>query len=623
MAAFLEPFVPFVTPFATALVLSVVLVPACRRLGLRYGFVAHPVGDRWHGRPVPLLGGAAIFAAVVLGLVVLRQMPPRPVLFGGAAVMFLLGLIDDRRALNATSKLVVQFVVATVFVFFGEGLNWTGSPTADAALTVIWVVGVTNAFNLIDNMDGLCAGVTFICGAFWLVILLTSDAGVAALADARYLCLLLGAVAGFLVYNRHPASVFMGDAGTLFLGASMAGLTLGMGGGAPGGSSGLAVVAAPLLVLAVPLLDMALVTGTRFLGARSVVSGGRDHSSHRLVAIGLSEGRAVAVLCGIAALAGGVGWAVTALDQSWSILITAAAVISVSILGAYLAQVDVAGAFEARHGRRMRQAPSSCGSGPYAGLGRSAEVLLDFFLITVAYYATYRLRFEGPAFQENFGRFLNSLPIVMACQLVALRVFGAYRTTWWRFGLMEAVALARAVAGGTVAALLVILYAYRFNWYSRTVFVIDGVLLLVALVATRLSFRLIGEFVDRNRNDGERLVFYGAGESDQAVVREFLRTSRTRYDVLGFVAEDSGGHWRRALGYPFLGDQRRLLELVRDGEVDVVMVGAEKAARGGIDQLRDACEAGDVQLFSVGLALTDLRRAADDETSRARFLAGC
>ncbi len=622
MADLLAPLAPLMLPFATAMTLSLALVPACRRLGRRCGFVASPAGDRWHARPVPLLGGAGIFAAVAIGLFLLQRMPPRPVLFGGAAALFLLGLIDDRRPLNATTKLVVQFVVAALFVFFGEGLEWTGSATADAVLTVLWVVGVANAFNLIDNMDGLCAGVTLICGASWLAILLAAEPSGAAFADAWYLALLLGAVAGFLVYNRHPASIFMGDAGTLFLGTNIAGLTLRTGGGEPGAAPALAVVA-PLLVLTVPLLDMALVTCTRLLGARSVVSGGRDHTSHRLVAIGLSEPRAVAVLWAIAALSGGAGWTLTALDGSWSILMSSTAVIGALIFGAYLAHVDVADAFgeKDRRGsrRRMLSFPES---GAYAGIGRSAEVLLDFCLITVAYYATYRLRFEGPAFDDNFGRFLSSLPIVMACQLAALRVFGAYGATWWRFGLMEAVALARAVAGGTVAALLVILYLYRFTWYSRTVFVIDGVLLLTALVATRVSFRLIGEFVDRNRNDGESLVFYGAGEGDQAALREFLRTSRARYDVLGFVDDEPRRRWRRALGYVILGDRGRLLDLVRAGKVDVVIVGANQAAQGALDDLRRVCDAHDVRLLAVGLAVADLRPASGGDAARERFLAG-
>ena len=242
---------PLLAPFATALVLSLVLAPVCRWLGLRHDCVAHPVDDRWHIRTVPLLGGVAIFAAVVLGLLILPGAPAPPALVGCAAVLFVLGLIDDVKDLSAATKLVVQFGVAAGFVFLGAGAHWTGWPTVDVVLTMLWIVGITNAFNLIDNMDGLCAGVTLIAGAAWLCILLAAGPGAAASADAWYLALLLGGVTGFFVYNRRPASIFMGDAGSLFLGASIAGLTLGPAAGAFGGTPALQV-AVLLLVLAVP-----------------------------------------------------------------------------------------------------------------------------------------------------------------------------------------------------------------------------------------------------------------------------------------------------------------------------------------------------------------------------------
>ena len=603
--------VTLLAPFVTALALSLVLVPACRRIGRRYGYVAHPTGDRWHSRPVPLLGGVAIFASVALGLLILPGGLDRPVLAGCAALMFGLGLVDDGRALNATTKLVVQFVIAAALVFMGEGLHWTGSATADAVLTVLWVVGITNAVNLIDNMDGLCAGVTLIAGAAWLAILLSGDPGAAAAGNARYLALLLGAVAGFLVYNRAPASIFMGDAGTLFLGASLAGLTLGSGGDAPlGQAAPFPVVAAPLLVLMVPILDTALVTGTRLLDARSVVSGGRDHFSHRLVAIGLSERRAVAVLWALAAVSGCAGWAVSALDASWSILLAATALIGAVILGAYLAHVDVVGADAAGDAPPLWSPAPAPDRERYAGVGRSAAVLLDFCLITVAYYGAYRLRFEGEAFAGEFSRFLRSLPIVMACQLAALWAVGAYRGTWWRFGFLDAAPLVKAAVGGTVAAEIVILYLYRFTWYSRTVFIIDGLLLLLLLVATRVSFRLIGVLVERHRQDGERVALYGVAESEAAALREFLATSPRRYRVLGFVDDRLDGRRRRVLGYPVLGDRDRLFDLVRAQQVDVVAIGSARAACTPFEELRETCAAHGVRLVRVEMAIVDLTAGA-------------
>ena len=597
------------TPFVTALVLSLVLAPLCGWLGRRHGCVAHPASDRWHRRTVPLLGGVAMFAAVMLGLLVLPASPFPAVLVGCAAVLFVLGLVDDLRDLSAATKLVAQFAVAAAFVFFEGGAGWTGWPAVDTVLAMLWIVGVTNAFNLIDNMDGLCAGVTLIAGVAWLGIL-SAAPGSAASADAWYLALLLGGVAGFLVYNRRPASIFMGDAGSLFLGSSVAVLTLGPAAGAFGQALSLQV-ALPLLVVLVPLLDTALVTCTRLLDARPVVDGGRDHTSHRLVAIGLSEGQAVAALWALAAAAGGAAWTLATVDGTWPVLLAAACALGTVVLGTCLSHVDVSAAFGDDGRRGLRPVPASSSPAGYAGAGRGAGVLLDFGLVAAAYYVAYRLRFERAAFDVNFGYFLQSLPIVVACQLVALWVAGAYRTQSWRFGVADAATLAKAAAGGTIAAQLVILYLYRFAGYSRIVFIYDGVLLLLALVATRVSFRLVDEHLRRRqRQGGERIVFYGAGEGDRAAFREFVEKFPGRYRVVGFIDDDTLRAEPFVPGHPVLGDRGRLLDLVRAHDVDAVAVGAAQAVPAVLDELRPVCETHDVHFFSIGVAPVNFRVAA-------------
>ena len=288
-------------PLATGAVLSLALVPLCRRLAARYGCVAHPAADRWHRQSVPLFGGVAIAGATLLGLLLLDGIPRPPVLAGGAAAFFALGAIDDIRPLNASTRLVVQFVVASAFVFLGHTLPWTGSQTGDAVLTVLWVVGVTNAFNLLDNMDGLCGGVALIAGLALLAILLPAAGEPAGLAETRYLACLTGAVAGFLrlqpaagihLHGRRREPVHRGELRDPDPGRGRAGDrtdgAVGSGGGSP-----------PCWLLLVPIVDTVLVTCTRLLAARSTLAGGRDHASHRLVALGLSERRAVALALGV------------------------------------------------------------------------------------------------------------------------------------------------------------------------------------------------------------------------------------------------------------------------------------------------------------------------------------
>ncbi len=269
---------------ALAFLIAILLVPVCRLVGIRVGYLAPPRLDRWHQQPTPVLGGVAIATTVLLVAATRADAAQLWVLLLGGGVIFLVGLIDDLISLKPYSKLIAEIAVASLFVFFGLRLNWSDSLTLDALLTMVWIVGLTNAFNLLDNMDGLCAGISLIAGT---TLLATLVLGVGATPEGQFLAILLGATAGFLVYNVHPAKIFMGDSGSLFIGMNLAVLTLTHQVDGFGTSNVLSIIAGPLLILLVPIFDTSLVTISRILTGRSAAVGGRDHSSHRLVAIGL------------------------------------------------------------------------------------------------------------------------------------------------------------------------------------------------------------------------------------------------------------------------------------------------------------------------------------------------
>jgi FlaA1/EpsC-like NDP-sugar epimerase len=179
-----------------------------------------------------------------------------------------------------------------------------------------------------------------------------------------------------------------------------------------------------------------------------------------------------------------------------------------------------------------------------------AEVVLDLCLVSIAYYAAYRLRFEGTEFAPHFPEFLRSLPIVLAAQLLALFVVGIYRGVWRYFGLMDTVAVVKGVFAGTLAAQVVTLYVFRADSYSRTVFVIDALLLAVLLTASRMSFRLIGEALHRNLKAATRVVIYGAGDGSALVVSEMMKAQDGRYRILGFIDDDPRFQRMRVRGRP-------------------------------------------------------------------------
>ena len=600
-------------PFALALTLSLVFVPIARHIATRLGFVAKPREDRWHKRPVAMFGGVAIAASLFACVAVFKIGRELAVLVGAAATMFAVGFVDDVLSLKPSTKLIAQIAGASVLLFFGYRLNWVHSSyTLDTILTLVWVVGMTNAFNLLDNMDGLCGGIAIIVGGSLLISLLPG-AGTHAFAEARYLAMLLGAVGGFLVYNVFPASIFMGDSGSLLLGFSFAAVTLSAERTTAGRTDVLSIVAAPVLVLLIPIFDTTLVTLSRWFSGRRASQGGRDHSSHRLVAIGLSERAAVALLWLLAAIGGGLGIAIDFRSQSWTVAAAGFAfVVTMALFAVYLAGIRV-------YDEGDTQAASSAVTPivvDFVYKRRVAEVLLDCCLVSLCYYTAYKLRFEDPyEFANNFDTFYQSFPVLLSAQMIAFFAVGIYRGAWRHFGMMDSIGVAKGVFLGAVGAQLFILYVYHYFAYSRTVFAIYAVLVLIAVTLSRASFRLVGEFVQRQRRSGTRVVIYGAGGGGGLVIRELLNRNADNR-LVGFVDDDPRKAGIRVMGYPVLGGYSALTVLINSGSVDSIVISARTMPPERLHNLTTLCSDRGVRLSRLRVGLESIVEGEDatDET---------
>jgi UDP-GlcNAc:undecaprenyl-phosphate GlcNAc-1-phosphate transferase len=592
---------PLLISFGTAFALSLGVVPLAGRAARALGYVAKPREDRWHKRPVAMFGGVAIAFVLFVCAGLFGLFGAIPLLLVTAGLMFATGFVDDLLSLKPATKLIAQIALASVLLFFDYRLNWVHSITIDALLTLVWIVGLTNAFNLIDNMDGLCAGIAVVAGAALLVDLLPGAAGTRAFFEVHYLAILLGATAGFLIYNFHPASIFMGDSGSLLLGFSFAAVTLSTGHQAPGKSDVLSIIAGPVLVLLIPIFDTALVTVSRSLSGRRADQGGRDHSSHRLVAIGLSERRAVTLLWTLAAMGGILGVSVGNFSQKWSVLVSASAfLIAMVMFAAYLSGIRV---YDDADVRRKPGAVTPIVV-DFMHKRRVAEVLLDFCLVVMCYYAAYRMRFEDPEdFMKNFAMFTRSLPVIVASQMVAFFIVGVYRGVWRHFGMMDTLVVARGVFFGSGAALLVILGVYRFFAYSRTVFAIYGVLLLIAVTLSRASFRLVGELLQRQRQGGRRVVIYGAGDAAGLVIREVIAAGHD-VRIAGFIDDDSRKAGIRVMGYPVLGGYSALNVLINASSVDAVVISARALMPERLHNLRVLCSTQGIELSQLHVGFT-------------------
>jgi UDP-GlcNAc:undecaprenyl-phosphate GlcNAc-1-phosphate transferase len=577
---------------------SAALVPLCKRVAFRFGWVAEPRDDRWHRKVTPVFGGVAIGLTLFAGVGLSGHAPSVAVVLAGAAIIFIVGLIDDVISLKPSTKLIVEFALASLLLFFGYRLNWLDSITLDSLLTLAWVVGVTNAFNLLDNMDGLCAGIAMIVGTALLMEMVSRGDG--ASAQTAYLAVLLGATGGFLLYNVNPASIFMGDSGALLLGFSFSALTLNAATDAASQSNVLSIVAAPVLVLLIPILDTTLVTVMRTLSGRSASVGGRDHTSHRLVAIGLSERAAVAVLWFLAGVGGSIAVAMRFFAASWTGLAAVLFGVGMVLFAVYLARIRV---YE-----DVGQAPAG-GITPIAidfmYKRRVGEVLLDFCLVAIAYYFAYRLRFEDPEqFLNEFPNFTSSLPVVLASQLIAFFIVGVYRPVWRYFGLMDAVTVVKGVALGTVTVIVFYLFLYRFFSYSRTVFVIYAALLTMLMIASRASFRLIGEFVNRQRSAGRRAIIYGAGEGATLALRELQGADAVK--LLGFIDDDPRISRMRVQGYAVLGGFSALEVLITTKSLDLVLVASRSVDSARMAALEAACAEHEVELLRLHIGFENI-----------------
>ncbi len=289
----MTPALRYALAFFVPLVVALLLTPVAGRLAHRLGILDHPSEHKFHRDPTPYLGGVALAAGLVaIGFLTPGASAQIFVILLGGMVLGVWGLMDDWVTVRPSVKLLVQSSAGVALWFADIRAGLFGVDALDLGLTVLWVVAVTNALNLLDNMDGLTAGVSAVAGfTFFGIAAARGDYLVASFALA-----VAGASLGFLRHNLPPAKIFLGDAGALMLGFLLAALGLKLD---LVGENGLVRSAVPVLILGVPLFDMVLVIVDRLRGRRPVFRGGTDHSSHRLATLGLSHG-AVAVVIVVA-----------------------------------------------------------------------------------------------------------------------------------------------------------------------------------------------------------------------------------------------------------------------------------------------------------------------------------
>lgn len=322
--------------FFIALVLSYLLTPTARLLAFKTGVLDRPLSTKAHAHPTPLLGGLAIFIAYVLAVIFTVGINKEiwSIILGGT-ILLIIGAIDDKAGMMPKMKLFAQVIAALTVVKLGVRVVFIENQYLATIFSCFWIIGMTNAINLLDNLNGLSAGIAAIAAFFFGVLAWErGDFIVAALAVA-----LCGSCLGFLRYNFPKAHIFMGDAGSLFIGFALATIAILGTWTSPTEITSLAI---PILILGYPIFDTTLVVFSRLKDGRSVFQGGKDHSSHRLALLGLKKRRAVLVIFFINFCLGSSGYILSKVRHPITAISIAAVVfICIAALGIRLGMVAV------------------------------------------------------------------------------------------------------------------------------------------------------------------------------------------------------------------------------------------------------------------------------------------
>jgi UDP-GlcNAc:undecaprenyl-phosphate/decaprenyl-phosphate GlcNAc-1-phosphate transferase len=572
-------------------VASVVLWALLRTPVLGRRLVAVPTGERWHDRSTPTFGGVGLTVGLLAGIgaaLAVGAVTGTWELVGivaGVMLLFCAGLLDDVAHLSPIAKLVAQFAAAGLAIAGGLRVELIGNDLIGVTVALVWLVGITNAYNLLDNMDGLAATLATVSCAYFAI-----DAATVHKNDlVLVLALSLGlACLGFLPFNLRPggrATIFMGDSGSQALGFLLA--SLGLAASWTTAGTTVATMLLPLLVLAIPILDTTLVTVRRLAERRPVTQGGRDHSSHRLVYYGLSETKAVGLLALISVVLGATAVAYNVLDKP--------AVTAIGVLLSFVLLVQF-GAFLGELSERSRTGQAGDTSLRHALTvepRRLVEMLFDFALTCVVFLLTYLLVVGGKGGPNQRGFFLAALPVLIGSRYVAFVAMRIYRRAW-RYAIAgDVVALVIACLCSQFVAVGILVATRNLGDFPGTIFVIDLVAFSALVVAARLGQRLLPSA----GGERHRVLIVGADARGRGVARS-LRDGGAR--VVGFVDDDERLQRRRVQGVPVVGTTANVAEALGELGPDEVIMAADSAAPAELESLRRACNEAGVPLRLAG-----------------------
>lgn len=580
----------FLLPALAAGAISFILTPVARWVSVWAGAIDQPDSRKIHGLPMPRLGGLAVLAAVLIVLATafleapgLMPRLPRQLLLGfglGLVPVFVVSVLDDIRGVRAHWRLAAQLLGALVSVHFGVVLNpsihlfgqelFVGALAAP--LSILWIVGVTNAFNLVDGLDGLSAGLALISATSLAAVFVAAREP----GSAAAVLVLAGALAGFLPFNTQPASIFFGETGAACTGFVLACFAL------KGGSTlsaGFATLL-PVIALGLPVAETLISIARRLLHRgderpSGVFAADRNHIHHRLLALGLSHRGAVVVLYGVGAALSLVGLASLLVSYRHAAILLAAllvaALIGIQRLGydefAFIRKGTVLRLYDAPVFKRAFFA-----------------VFVDLFLIAVSFYVARGLKTDDWNLSRPDAEAITVVALLGLISAVTFWAFGLYRGAWKLASLDEFIRCAAAVVAASSATFVVLSgIAERRVTLSR--FVLTTLVMLFLVCGSRVLYRVLQNQVWKASAAGQSALIYGAGLGGIAAARELVRNSEWRMQAAGFIDDDPKLKGRDVAGLPVIGSLDALEGMEGHVGPDAVVVSTAKIPEDRMERL--------------------------------------
>jgi len=612
--------------FILAAALALLLTPWVIKFARYVGAIDQPGERKAHSRPMPRLGGVAVFLSFffALGGVILmdHRMLATSWVLGyeglmlGASLLLvmLLGFWDDLRSLKPAQKFGVQVLLSSVVYLAGFRVSGVMNPFGgglldvhafDYPLTVLWIVGVTNALNLIDGLDGLAAGVATIAAFTILPIaLLWGDTGTAVLT-----VLLAGSLVGFLRYNFNPAKIFLGDSGSLFIGFMLAVLSIRS---STKSTTAFALVV-PILALGLPIMDTLLSMIRRFLKSflpseaketsvvgrlKTIFSPDKSHIHHRLLALGLSHRTVVLVLYGVSLSLGVGAFAVTIAGDTGTSLILAVVGIATIIGVRQLRYKEMA---VLRNGILL----------PIYDWGLvksdSFRVFLDMAFMIGAYLAGYILTDWRHIYTPVNRETILTVSLVLGIQFAVFWGSGLYRGTVRQFSIGDVLGISKTVSIAVLATgVALAVLSGSLHGFNVLTLVLDYFFLLSPVILSRFSFQVLNHLWERDLKGGKQVLIYGANADGMTVLNKILEREIPNLTPIGFIDEDPALEGKTLNGYPIFGGHRKLPRLVKTRNIDQIILANDRLTPEVIKRLLTVAKTHGITLRMFRIRLEDI-----------------